>query len=83
MIPIPFSNHFTMIQKWELGEKHIGDVHTGKKHTEFCSFGYMHIRIVAQKQHAHQEFCASENCTFRIEETFASTDNENCVETFG
>ena len=31
----------------ELGEKHIGDLHTGKKNTEFCPFGYMHMRILA------------------------------------
>ena len=79
-------------KKMELGEKHIGDLHTGKKHTEFFPFGYKHmrilahsdsctIRIVAQKPHAHQEFCTSENCTFRMEETFASTDNKNFEET--
>ena len=33
--------------RWELGEKHIGDLHTRKKHTEFCPFGYMHMRILA------------------------------------
>ena len=66
----------------ELGEKHIGDLHTGKKHTEFCPFGYLHMMILAQKPHAHQEFCTSENCTFRMEETFASTDYENFVNTF-
>ena len=34
------------LSNMELGEKHIGDLHTGKKHTEFCPFGYLHMRIL-------------------------------------
>ena len=41
-----FLGHLNMCET-ELGEKHIGDLHTGKKHTEFCPFGYLHMRILA------------------------------------